>query len=133
MLPFLVHAYSYLCLVLNVLVFQNSSRVAGGRFSSMYMMLVLSVWSGMILLMVMSVSARFLKVFLCSLLWKVMMMFGGVIFELLVFAVLTARRQVKSDVVMVMFLMVAILVTMPLRFSSLVVGIFRIMTCLLGS
>ena len=72
----------------------------------------------MILLMVMSVSARFLKVFLCSLLWKVMMMFGGVIFELLVFAVLTARRQVKSDVVMVMFLMVAILVTMPLRFSS---------------
>ena len=62
----------------------------------MYMILVLSVWSGMILLMVMSVSARFLKVFLCSLLWKVMMMFGGVVFELLIFAVLTARRQLKS-------------------------------------
>ena len=99
----------------------------------MYMMAVLSVWSGMIALMVTSVSARFLKAFLCSLLRKVMMMFGGVVFELLVFVVLTARRQVKSFSVMDMFLMAAILVTMSFRFSSLVVGIFRIMTCLFGS
>ena len=99
----------------------------------MYMIAVLFVWSGMILLMVMSVFVRFLKVFLCSLLWKVMMMFGGVVFELLVFSVLTARRQVKSVGVMVMSLAVAILVTISFRFSSLVVGIFRIMTCLLGS
>ena len=35
-MPFFVHAYAQLCLVLNNLVFQKSSRVLGGRFSSMY-------------------------------------------------------------------------------------------------
>ena len=133
MFPFFFQAYSYLYLVLNILVFQNSSRVFGGRFSSIYMIVLLSVRSGMILLMVMSVSARLLDVFLCSLLWKVMTMFSGVVFELLAFVVLIVRMQVKSFFVMVMFLMSAILRMMSFRSSFLVMGMFRIMTCFSGS
>jgi hypothetical protein len=56
-----VHAYAQLYLVLNNLVFQNSSRVFGGRFSSMYIGVVLFVSSFMILFMVRSLSVLFLK------------------------------------------------------------------------
>ena len=61
MMPFFVHAYVQPCLVLKTLVFQKSSRVLGGRFSSMYIGVVLFVSSFMILLMVRSLSVRFLK------------------------------------------------------------------------
>ena len=63
-MPFFVQAYRYLYLVLNCLVFQKSSRVVGGRFSSMYIGVSVSSLSGMMLEIVMLFSGRFLNAFL---------------------------------------------------------------------
>ena len=99
----------------------------------MYIGVVLFVSSLMILLMVRSVSVRFLKAILFSVLWKLMMMFGGVFFMLLSFNALIALRQVKSVFVIFMFFVSAMLRMISFRSSSFLLGTFRITSCFLGS
>ncbi len=87
----------------------------------------------MMSLIVRSVSVRFLKVFLFSVVMKVMITFGGVVFELFSFVVLIARRHLKSDFVITIPFFDAILRMISTRFSPSMVGRLRIMSCLPGS
>ena len=99
----------------------------------MYTIVSLSSLPSMMSLMVMSGFDCFLNLFFLSSLWKVMMMLGGVVFEVLVVDLMTARRQVKSVVVSSMFFRFAMLMMILLRSSFSVLGMSLTMSCRVGS